>query len=241
MKPERTASRWIPLVLLIAVVLAGCQNTSAVIPEEDIRTSVLIVNPISDQYPESVRLWSEYVMSKDPDANIRALTGDMTKEDVIEAVMETGGDRIVLIYHGHGGDGYAWLKSGEELPYPEILSLLVSKDVPFLLLVDACYSGSAAEGFKEMIGGYPHDAVLITSSSAEERSYGSIKGNPDGSASWIQRSLLLFDEIPSEIGTEEERQHPEVWIYELETGVTEKMELPEPHSKGFDKEYKALL
>lgn len=231
--------------LIIAILLlSGCSTAPGIMDMQNAegeRTTVLIVNPISDQYPESVRLWSEYVLSKNPDADIKAVTGDMTKEEVIEAVMETEGDRIVLIYHGHGGDGYAWLKSGEELPYPEILSLLVSKDVPFLLLVDACYSGSAAEGFKEIIEGYPHDAVLITSSSSEERSYGSIKGNPDGSASWIQRSLLLFNEIPSEVGTEEERQHPEVWIYEPETEMTEKMELPEPHSKGFDREYKALL
>lgn len=225
-------------------LFTGCSTVSENMDAphiEGAKTAVLIVNPISDQYPESVRLWSEYVLSKNPDANIRAVTGDMTKEDVIETVMETEGDRIVLIYHGHGGDGYAWLKSGEDLPYSELLFLLVSKDVPFLLLVDACYSGSATEGFKEMIKCYPHAAVLVTSSSAEERSYGSIKGNPDGSASWIQRSLLLFDEIPSEVGTEEERQHPEVWIHEPETGVTRKMELPEPHSKGFDREYKALL
>lgn len=225
------------IILFICITLSGCQSVSLSAKE---RTAVFIVNPTSDQYPYSVRFWSEYILGQYPDAEITALSGSMLSADVIAALGALDGDRLVFIYHGHGGDGYAWLQSGQKLPWHDVISLLKKKDRPFGMIIDCCYSGTAAEAFNVLTDGFGKDALLLTSAAADEKSYGLVI-KPENSASWLLRSLLLFDTVPSVISTSNEEQHPQLWRYDAETETVSNIALPSPGERKINKDYEFLL
>lgn len=225
------------IILFICISLSGCQSVSLSAEE---RTAVLIVNPTSDKYPYSVRFWSEYILGKYPDAEISALSGSMLSADVLTALDSFDDDKLIFIYHGHGGEGYAWLQSGQKLPWHDVISRLEEKDRPFGMIIDCCYSGTAAEAFRSQMNGFREDALLLTSAAADEKSYGLVI-KPENSASWLLRSLLLFDTVPSVISTSNEEQHPQLWRYDAETGTVSNIALPSPGERKINGDYEFLL
>lgn len=237
-KVQRTKTIRTIIILFICITLSGCQSVSLSAEEE--RTAVLIVNPTSDQYPYSIELWSEYILGKYPDAEISTLSGSMLSADVLTALDSLDGDKLVFIYHGHGGDGYAWLQSGQKLPWHDVISLLKEKDRPFGMIIDCCYSGTAAEMFRSQMNGFREDALLLTSAASDEKSYGLVI-KPENSASWLLRSLLLFDTVPSVISTSKEEQHPQLWRYDAETETISNIALPSPGESKINKDYEFLL
>ena len=164
----------------------------------------------------------------------------MLSADVIAALNSLDGDRLIFIYHGHGGDGYAWLQAGQEIPWHDVISLLKEKDRPFGMIIDCCYSGTAAEAFRSQMNGFKEDALLLTSAASDEKSYGLVI-KPENSASWLLRSLLLFDTVPSVISTSNEEQHPQLWQYDAETESVNNIALPSPGERKINKDYEFLL
>lgn len=229
------------VIFLMTALLCGCQSTSHGSGMSS-QVDVLIVNPISDQYPESVGLWSELILDRYPDASITAISGDVDQKGLVDALSLMNGERNIFIYHGHGGDGYAWLGQGRRLAYSDIMGNLAAKGRPFTAVIDACYSGTAKEALEDAGDGLVADAVLITSSGRDEKSYGMVKEDSmQGSASWLLRSLLLFGDIPSELSGYENVQHPEVWAFDAETRDMTEIELEEPEPKAYDKRYVKLF
>ena len=230
------------VIFLMTALLCGCQSTSH---GSDMggQVDVLIVNPISDQYPESVMLWSEFILDRFPEASITALSGQITPDELIDALSLMNGEgRNIFIYHGHGGNSYAWLGQGRKLAYSDIIGNLAAKGKPFIAVIDACYSGTAKDALEDAGSSLVADAMLITSSGRNEQSYGMVKeDNMQGSSSWLLRSLLLFGDIPSELSGYENVQHPEVWTFDAKTRNMTKIELEEPEPKTYDKRYMKLF
>lgn len=228
-------------ILLMAALLCGYQSTSHG-SDMSGQVDVLVVNPTSNQYPESIDLWSRFVLDRHPDASITALSGDVDRHEVVDALSLMDGERNILVYQGHGGDGYVWLGGGGALSYFDIIGNLAAKGRPFTAVIDACYSGTAKDALERFEGALTADAMLITSSGRDEQSYGMVKGDSmQGSASWLLRSLLLFGGIPSELSGYGNVQHPEVWTFDAETRDMAEVELEEPKAKAYDKRYADLF
>lgn len=237
------------LVLVFAMMLmTSCSTTTREVdmsgnPQplaNDADVAVLIVNTTSDQYPESVELWSRYLASKPGSFGIRSIKGGTDAEHVLSDIDGLEGDAVLFIYHGHGGEGFMYLGGGERLGYREVLEALSSKGVPYALVVDACMSGSAEEAFREAAEASRVPSLLVASCQADELSWNTLPERPGVPVSYMLRSLLLFDLIPSRIEGTESIQHPMVLESDGE-GWIEEIVLPEPTYARIPEEYRFLL
>ena len=212
---------------LILALLSSCKTTP---PEEFVpgeKAEVVIVNPTSDEYPESTKLWEELVQSFSPGAGVISFAHDAKKDEILSAVEELNGDKNIFIFQGHGGKGKGQV-NGQDIVWDDVITTLVNKQNPFVLIIDSCFSGSASSSFVSLTQDFPSDALLITSSGEDEQSY-SVLRSPEASTSWLQRSLLLSGKIPSVIKSldGEYTQHPEVWFHDGEDLSTTQVELEE--------------
>lgn len=237
----------LPLVLAM-ILMTSCSTTAheTGVSEDpghlphDADVAVLIVNTTSDQYPESVELWSRYLASKPRSFDIRSIKGGTDAERVLSDIGGLDGDAVLFIYHGHGGEGFMYLGEGERLGYREVLEALSSKGVPYAIVVDACMSGSAEEAFREAAEVSDVPSLLVASCQADELSWNTLPERPGVPVSYMLRSLLLFDLIPSRIEGTESIQHPMVLASDGE-GRIEEVGLPEPAYARIPEEYRFLL
>lgn len=219
--------KFICFSFLILALLPSCKTLP---PEEFVpgeKAEVVIVNPTSDEYPESTKLWEELIQSHSPGAGVISFAHDAKKDEVLSAVEKLRGEQNIFIFQGHGGKGKGSL-NGDDLDWNDVITTLVNKQNPFVLIIDSCFSGSASSSFVSLTRNFPSDALLITSSGEDEQSY-SVLRSPESSTSWLQRSLLLSGKIPSVIESldGEYSQHPEVWFHDGTNFTTNRVELEE--------------
>lgn len=232
--------------LLCVLLLAGCTTTgSTEIGRNDEALSqsdvdVLVINAMTEDYPAAGELWSELILERVPQAKVEVLEGDVASDDVRRTLSLFDGELAVVVYQGHGNVGNAWFGGEDYMPWQELVDALAQRHKPFVLIVDACFSGSAAEAFNEVTLDAP--ALLLASCGSEETSNGrAYPSRPEWSVSWLLRSLLLFKEVPSQLEGEETCQHPELWRFDSNTGELERIALDPPHPMKADKRFLYLM
>ena len=201
---------------------------------------VLVINAMTEEYPAAGELWSELILERVPQAKVEVLEGDVASDDVRRTLSLFDGELAVVVYQGHGNVGNAWFGGKDYMPWQELVNSLAQRHKPFVLVVDACFSGSVADAFKAVELDSP--ALLLTSCGAEETSNGrAYPSRPEWSVSWLLRSLLLFNEVPSQLEGEEICQHPELWRFDSNTGDLEQVALDPPHPMKADKRFLYLM
>ena len=232
--------------LLCVLLLAGCTTTrDTEIERQDEYLSqtdvdVLVINAMTEEYPAAGELWSELILERVPQAKVEVLEGDVASNDVRRTLSLFDGELAVVVYQGHGNVGNAWFGGEDYMPWQELVNSLAQRHKPFVLVVDACFSGSVADAFKGIALDAP--AMLLTSCGAEETSNGrAYPSRPEWSVSWLLRSLLLFKKVPSQLEGEEICQHPELWRFNSNTGELEQLALNPPHPMKADKRFLYLM
>lgn len=238
-RADLRAAGLLALLTVLMALLSGCASAEGLDAPSG-RVSALLVCTMVDLYPDDVRLWAEAVEARWPDADVDALSGDVDGDDVLSWISSVEADELVLVYHGHGGRGYAWLGEEEHLAWADLMAALSSKALPFTAIIDACHSGTAVEPFTSST--LTEDAVLVASCGPEELAWGTVRpGNGEGSASWLLRSLLLFSTIPSRLDGPTKSQHPQVWRYDADEDLMETRTLPQPTAMAIDRRWSALV
>lgn len=184
----------------------------------DKRTGSFIALPAESK--KNLTLWSNYLKEKIPGSDIQSICGRFTAKGVLKRVSRMKGDNLLFLFAGHGDRNVMKISRDETLAYENLFTALKARRKPLIVIISACYSGSAEESFKKVMAGYPHNAVLVTSCGEHQYSY------RDSGIPWILISLLAYDSIPEELCLDGVNcQCPIITRYDARSGVFSRMKL----------------
>lgn len=130
--------------------------------------------PLSAQYAKE---FSSLAKRKYPDTSLLTSTY-ANKENIMEkfnAILNRAGkdDQVIFYYSGHGTPGNLYTVNGE-LPYATLLDACYKSNAKeIIFLIEACFSGSAAEAVKaaKAKNQFKGNVAFLTSSRATESSW----------------------------------------------------------------------